>query len=213
MLDERVLAFHQWYYTHSAQTWERATWCGVPILQNPCDLWVLQELITRLRPGAIIETGTHHGGSALYLAMVCAVVVPDCLVLTVDREFPLHPPEYPQLCYVTGDSIAPQTLAQIATLLAAASPGPRLVILDSDHSAPHVLAELRAYSPLVTPGSYLVVEDTNLGHEVVPDWGPGPREALEQWMAEDAPPFVHDPDCERLGLTFFPGGWLRRREE
>lgn len=205
-------AFHEWYYMNREQTWEKAYWCGVPILKNPMDLWILQELITRLRPGAIIETGTHQGGSALYYAMVCDVVAPQCWVLTIDQTPPPAARDHPRVLTITGDSVAPETVARVTHVAALAPAGPRLVLLDSDHSAAHVLAELRAYSPLVTPGSYVVVEDTNLGHQVVPDFGPGPAEGLAQWLAEDSPPFGADPDCERLGLTWSPGGYLRRRE-
>ncbi|MCA3218191.1 MAG: hypothetical protein ING59_06470 [Burkholderiales bacterium] len=38
---------------------------GVPALKCPLDLWVYQELLFRLRPGLIVETGTRHGGTAL----------------------------------------------------------------------------------------------------------------------------------------------------
>jgi cephalosporin hydroxylase len=207
-----VAAFHRAWYEAEAQTWKTLTWCGVPLLKNPLDLMILQELITTIRPATIVETGSYRGGSALFYATVCAVVAPRCLIITVDHDADLlvdHPSIFP----VPGDSVAPATVAHVRGLVeVGADHGPCLVLLDSDHSAAHVLAELRAYSPLVTPGSYLVVEDTNLGHEVVPGFGPGPREALGIWFAEDAPPFEADPHCERLGVTWSPNGWLRRTE-
>jgi cephalosporin hydroxylase len=92
----------------------------------------------------------------------------------------------------------------------AAGAGRVLVVLDSDHSRDHVLAELRAYAPLVTPGSYLVVEDTNVnGHPVYEAFGPGPMEAVQDFLKE-RDDFEVDRSREKFLLTFNPGGWLRK---
>lgn len=64
---------------------------------------------------------------------------------------------------------------------------------------------------LVTLGNYLIVEDTNInGHPVLPGWGPGPMEAVEEFMQE-AEDFVVDQSREEFLLTFNPRGYLRRR--
>jgi cephalosporin hydroxylase len=63
----------------------------------------------------------------------------------------------------------------------------------------------------VTPGSYLIVEDTNLnGHPVEPEYGPGPMEALDAFLAETSD-FSIDPRGEKFFLTFNPRGYLKRR--
>lgn len=206
-------AFHRWYYEAAETTWKNTRWLGVETHKTPGDLWVYQELLAAIRPRWVLETGTLYGGSALYLATVM-----DALgygqVLTVDRQWRPGRPAHDRIEYRTADAIAqPTILAVYDRLLSGGDGGPRLVILDSDHRAAHVLAELRAYAPLVTPGSYIVVEDTNLGHAVVPDFGPGPAEAVAEWLGEQHLGFVVARECERLGLTFNPGGYLRRAVE
>jgi len=85
-----------------------------------------------------------------------------------------------------------------------------LVLLDSDHSRDHVLKELQSYAPLVTPGSYVVVEDTNLdGHPVFPEFGPGPMEAVAEFLGSDSH-FEVDRTREKFLMTFNPGGFLKR---
>jgi cephalosporin hydroxylase len=85
-----------------------------------------------------------------------------------------------------------------------------LVLLDSDHAKDHVLREIGVYGTLVTPGSYLVVEDTNVnGHPVEPEFGPGPMEAVEEFLRERRD-FVVDETREKFYLTFNPRGYLRK---
>jgi len=78
-------------------------------------------------------------------------------------------------------------------------------MLDSAHEAHHVYAELCAYAPLVSLGSWIVVEDTNTE---------GPATAVQQWLGEQPKGrWVNDPVPQRFGMTFNPGGFLRRVEE
>ncbi len=91
-------------------------------------------------------------------------------------------PAHPRLTYLTASSTDPEVVAQWPS-------GPRRLdaaaVLDSGHRRGHVLAELRAYAPMVTPGSYLVVEDTNVnGHPVYEAFGPGPMEAVQDFLKE-----------------------------
>ena len=41
---------------------------GIGLMKCPNDLWVYQDIITRLRPKTILEMGTFAGGSALWFA-------------------------------------------------------------------------------------------------------------------------------------------------
>jgi cephalosporin hydroxylase len=199
--------FHRLYYTSAQRTWLNTRWLGVRVSKCPLDLWVYQELIVEVQPDLVIETGTLHGGSALYLAS-CMDLVGRGRVVTVDVEERAGRPEHPRITYVAGSSVAPEVLERVRREAEGATTV--MVVLDSDHSRDHVLAELHSYSPLVTPGSYLIVEDTNVdGGPVHWNQGPGPHEAIEAFLAERAP-FARDAGREKFFLTFNPGGFLRR---
>jgi cephalosporin hydroxylase len=199
-------AFHRLYY--DTAVWKDTYWLGVRTQKCPLDLWVYQEILHETRPDLILETGTAHGGSALYLASVCDLLGRGEIV-TVD----IHPvegrPEHDRITYLTGSSTTDQVVREIERFVADRERV--LVILDSDHSRDHVLDELRIYSRFVSPGSYLVVEDTNVnGHPVMPEHGPGPMEALEQFL-DETDEFEIDPAREKFFLTFNPRGFLRKR--
>jgi cephalosporin hydroxylase len=123
----------------------------------------------------------------------------------VEAERPAHE----RVTYLTGSSADPEVVARVRELVGDAAPV--LVILDSDHSRDHVLEELHLYSPLVSPGSYLIVEDTNVnGHPVRPKFGPGPMEAVSEFLP-GASEFSLDLEREKFFLTFNPRGFLRKQ--
>ena len=159
------------------------------MLKCPLDLWSYQEILHEVRPELIIETGTYQGGSALFLASICDLLG-EGEVLTIDVDRREGRPRHPRITYLTGSSTSNAILRQVRRRAKGASRV--LVILDSGHAKDHVLAELDAYAPLVTPGSYLIVEDTNLnGHPVDSDHGPGPAEAVAEFL-EGNDAFVRD---------------------
>jgi cephalosporin hydroxylase len=201
-------AFHRLSY--HGYTWSMAKWMGVPMLKHPCDALMLQELIARVRPALIVETGTAMGGSALFLGHVCDAIGHGAII-TIDIE-PDVKLQHPRVTYRIGSSVDPEIVRYVADR-AARCGGPVLVILDSDHHEAHVAAELRCYAPLVTVDSYLIVEDTNVnGRPVLPEFGPGPHEAVEAWLTTptEGPVFARDALAERYLITMHPGGWLRR---
>jgi cephalosporin hydroxylase len=213
--------YHRWYEEN--RVWETTTWMGVPAWKLPNDAWVIQELVWRVRPGIVVETGTGCGGSALFYASLLKLldVLPrsgghNSYVITIDRENRFE--KYlanasdevrnlweTRVAFIEGDSIK-----VFPDVRECADGFPIMVLLDSWHSKDHVLREMELYSELVTPGSYLIVEDTHVsGHPVPWEWGEGPFEAVEEFLSRHGE-FEIDRSCERLGMTFNPGGFLRR---
>jgi cephalosporin hydroxylase len=197
---------------HSDNTWRKNSFLGIRTLQNPLDVWVTFEIIHKVKPDVIVETGTHHGGSAALWAMFLEHVNPEGRVITIDienesaeaRELPIS---RRRVDYLIGSSTDPKIVEEVQRRVA----GKRvLVILDSAHHMDHVLDELRAYAPMVPLGSYIVVQDTAMnGHPTAPDYGPGPYEAVEAFLAETND-FVPDRSRERLMMTNNPMGFLKR---
>lgn len=201
--------FHKAYYM-SPHTHTFTNWQGVPILKNPLDLWIYQEIVWDLQPTLIIETGTAYGGSALFFASMLDRRQAG-RVVTIDLEPHETLPSHPRLTALKGSSTDPKLFAHVKAM--AEQCARVMVVLDSDHSKAHVLDELALYASLVTPGQFLIVEDTNIcGHPIERDWmgGPGPAEALAEWLPNH-PEFQPDVLAERMMMTFYPGGWLRRQ--
>jgi cephalosporin hydroxylase len=170
------------------------------------DLMTYQEILYDTRPDVLVEAGTFKGGSALFFASMMDLL-DHGRVITIDIK-DYGRPSHPRITYLQGFSTAPEILTTVKNAI---SPGDRvMVVLDSDHSAENVRKELRAYGPLVTVGAYLVVEDTNInGHPVLPGHGPGPTEALDEFLKTDTG-FVRDPSREKFLLSFNPGGFLKK---
>jgi cephalosporin hydroxylase len=206
MTAQTVEAFHREFY--ASGVWEDTTWMGVPIAKAPSDMIAYAEIIHETRPDIIIETGTWQGGSALFFAHLFDLIGRG-RVFTIDVQPSEARPKHPRITYATGSSIDPDA---VAWLTGEAASRRTMVVLDADHRKSHVATELEAYAPLVSVGHYLVVEDTNMnGRPVAWKQGPGPGEALDEWLP-DHPEFERDERPERYLLTFQPGGWLRKKE-
>lgn len=197
------------------------TWLGRPIIQFPQDIVALQEIIWRVRPDLIVETGIAHGGSLIFSASMLELLGGDGEALGIEIE--LRPqnraeiekhPLFNRIKIIEGSSIDESVAGQVRRM--AAGKRQVLVILDSNHTHDHVLEELRLYSPLVTNGSYLVVFDTVV--EDMPDdffpnrpWGRGnnPKTAVREFLKTNDR-FEIDKDIEgKLLMTVAPDGYLR----
>ncbi len=216
-----IQEFHKLYYYSNVAglTWSDTWWMGTPVLKCPLDLWIYQEIIFRVKPDLIIETGTYKGGTAHFFASMLDIlkasspsrergVGGEAEVVTIDIEEYPDRPTHPRITYLHGSSTDPKIVQHIAERAAAATSV--LIILDSDHSMAHVRLEMELYAPFVTKGRYLIVEDTNInGNPVLPESGPGPNEAIEDYL-QSHPEFTIDRSMEKLLMTFNPGGYLKK---
>lgn len=180
-------------------------WMGVQVHKNPFDMLLYQEILFETKPDLIIETGTADGGSALYLAGICDILKRGEIISIDIRKYKV--PGHSRITYMVADSGDSKTFNKVK----AHCKGKKvMVILDSDHSKKHVLKELNLYSSLVTKGNYLVVEDTAVnGHPILPHFGPGPYEAVSEFM-KHTKKFLVDKAREHYAFTYNPGGYLKR---
>lgn len=202
-------------------------WLGRPIIQYPQDILAMQELVWRVQPDLIIETGIAHGGSLIFLASMlelnAACGGPESAeVVGVDIDIRPHNraaieahPMFKRITLIEGSSVAPEVVAQVASR--ATGKNRILVSLDSNHTHAHVLEELEVYAPLTSVNSYCVVFDTiieDMPSDMFPDrpWGPGnnPKTAVRQYLASH-PEFEIDKQIDdKLLISVAPDGYLKR---
>ena len=137
------------------------SWLGLPIIQLPSDIIVMQEIIWTTRPQLVIETGVARGGSMVLYASLLELIGEGTVVgIEIDirehnRSALANHLLWRRIELIEGSSVDPAIIGRVREM--ADSVERTMVVLDSDHSHDHVLSELRAYGPLVTPGQYLVV--------------------------------------------------------
>jgi len=211
-------------------------WLSRPIIQYPQDIVATQEIIWKVKPDLIIETGIAHGGSLVLSASILALLDycdaleageildpqnPKRKVIGVDidirvnnrKALDIHPMRN-RMELIEGSSISSDIIDQVHSL--AKGFERVMVFLDSNHTHDHVLAELEAYAPLVSSGSYCVVFDSVIDDLPSPpdrSWGPGnsPKSALYKYL-ENSNDFEIDKMIEdKILITVAPDGYLLKK--
>ncbi len=99
------------------------SWLGVPIIQMPEDLVRFQEVVWRLQPDVIIETGIAHGGSAVLSASLLKligkgrVVAVDIEIRPQNRARLETHPLNPLITLIEGSSTALEVVKKVASLV------------------------------------------------------------------------------------------------
>lgn len=198
------------------------SWLGIPIIQFPEDIVIMQELIWKIKPDVIIETGVAHGGTAIFYASMLELMgkgkvigididIRKCNEIAIKSHFLSK-----RINLLQGSSVDPAILEQVRNMI---KPTDKvLVTLDSNHTYDHVMKELELYAPLVSKDSYLVVMDG--ATEWISDIPAGkkawkqdnPLRAIKEFLKSN-PEWESDPYYTRLMVTASPLGFLHRHSE
>lgn len=202
------------------ELWKTIKWMGVPILQWPTDLIILQEIIFECKPKFIIETGTYQGGTAVYFASLLRLLNNNGKVISIDislpaetrRQISRHPLGKDIILY-EGDSASAAIEKKVRQELN--DEKNILVFIDSDHGYEHVFKELQIYSKFVPVGGYLCAFDTIV--KDLSDMSKGRKEWLTDNPARAVTDFLKinddfiiDKTRNRLLVTWAPDGFLKR---
>lgn len=207
------------------------SWLSRPIIQYPQDIMAYQEIVCKVKPSLIVETGIAHGGSlSLSASLLCLLDVMEGLdprqsdrkVIGVDIDIRAsnksalddHPLRF-KMELIEGSSVDPLIISRVRNL--AVGMDPVLLALDSNHTHDHVVAELSAYADLVSVNSYCVVFDTiieDLPAGSFPDrpWdvGDNPKTAVHAWLKGHDEFQVDSEIDSRLLISAAPSGYLKR---
>ena len=204
------------------------TWMGRPVIQLPDDLLRIQEVVYKIKPDVIIETGIAHGGSLIFYAGLLKAMGKG-RVIGIDIDIRAHNRSaivahelFPLITLIEGGST---DAGVIKALRAGLERDARvLVILDANHTKDHVGAELAAYADLVSPGSYIVVTDGIMAQVAgaprsAPDWPwNNPLSAIDEFLASRAdfiaeePPFPFNEGFVTERVTYWPRAFLRKKD-
>ena len=187
----------------------------------------MQELIWKVKPDLIIETGIAHGGSLIFTASMLTLLeacgeIENGRVLGIDIDIREHNkkaiqdhPMSKKITMFEGSSISVEMIKKVNDF---AKKGKRImVILDSNHTHDHVLAELEAYANLVSKDSYCIIFDTVI--EDMPDnsfpnrpWGKGnnPKTAIWKYLKTHSEFEIDESIQNKQLITVAPDGYLKR---
>jgi cephalosporin hydroxylase len=186
----------------------KVTYRGIKMIKNPFDYLLYQMIINEVKPDLIIEVGTNHGGTALYMS--------DMLDLIGKGEIhTIDVTEYPMDERVINNKRIKRFLGgyQAYDLKNCEGYEKILVIDDGSHLYEHTLQILQKFQDVVTPDSYFIVEDGALIHiGLTKDYGGGPVRAIEEFLQTNDNYIIDRNWCDFFGknATFNTNGFLKK---
>ena len=198
------------------------TWMGIPIIQYPTDMVMMQELLWKVRPDFVIEAGVAHGGSCVLHASILELIGKG-QVIGIDVEIRKYNETAiknhsmsKRIQLIEGSSVDPVTITAVKKFV---TPGSRcVVVLDSNHSYEHVKKEIALYKDFVGADGYLIVMDgaqewaASLPNGK-PDWASdNPLRAIREFIEAENGSWVIDNHYNRMHITSSPMGFLKRND-
>lgn len=210
---------------------------GRPIIQYPEDIVAIQEIIWKVKPDLIIETGIAHGGSLIWNASMLALLdLCETIefkkkkasknlsrkVLGIDIDIRKHNfdaikkhPMSSRIQMIQGSSVDPKIIDKVKKI--SKKYKKILLLLDSNHTHDHVLKELNAYAQLVSKGSYCIVYDTiveDMPKNSFPkrpwDVGNNPKTAVKTFLKTNKNFKIDKNIQNKLLITVAPDGYLQK---
>ena len=198
------------------------SWFGLPIIKFPNDILVMQEIIWRVKPDVIIETGVARGGSLIFFASLMKLINKTGKVIGIDidirKQNKIALKKHflaKNIKLIQGSSTSNEVFKKLKKHLIKKV----LVILDSMHTEKHVLDELEIYSKIVSKNSYLIVQDTFV--ELFPknhfknrpwDKGNNPMTAVKKFLKINKNYSIDENISAKVGITENPKGYLIRKK-
>ena len=215
-----LLESHRLKYTY------HFNWFGIPIIQYPSDIIGVQEIIYKIKPDLIIETGVAHGGSVIFHSSILDMLSQNDRkkrkIVGIDIEIRKHNLKRiknhyfnKNLILIEGSSIEQKVKKKVYKI--AKNKKTIMVILDSNHSSKHVYEELSFYSKFVTKNSYFIVFDTiveDLPNKFVKNrpWSKGnnPLTAVKLFLKGNKSFKIDNEIDNKLMISSAKNGFLKR---
>ena len=197
-------------------------WLGLPIIQFPQDIVATQEIIWKVKPDLIIETGIARGGSLIFYSSLLELLGRG-QIIGIDVDIRKHNkiaienhPLIHRIKMIEGSSIDENIFHEVKKY--AQESHNVMVVLDSNHEYEHVLKELDLYSQLVSKDNYLIVFDTLLDKMPLNfydrPWSKknnnNPYTAVKEFLNKNDCFEIDDNIEKKLLITNNPSGYLKR---
>lgn len=181
---------------------------GIKMIKNPFDYVLYQMILNEVKPDLVIEIGTNHGGSALYISDILNTIG-NGIVHTIDiNNFNLDD-------LITKNERVKRFFGGYQSYDISNCDGFEkvLVIDDGSHLYEECVEILDKFKDVVSLNSYFIVEDgclINIG--LSEEYNGGPVRAIDEFIKKDNNFIIDRTWCDFFGknVTFNTNGFLKK---